>query len=283
MYYNILVIKIFLVILIIYIIYNIYYKNTICEWFDIDNNKSKSINIIVSRYNEKLEWTNKEPYNKYKYIIYNKGYNDNFEKKYVSNIIKLLNVGRESHTYLYHIVNNYDNLADINVFLPGSIDTSNTIYKKDLFATKILNYIKKYNNAVFLSFGDIKDNDITKEFYNFKVDTYSSTTPENNQQNTELKIRKSEDRPFHNWFLKNIGSYKVKYVIHYGIFSVNKKDILQHPKSYYENLLKLVSDHSNPEDGHYLEKSWAAIFHPFNNTYAIIDPEVVDPLKNIFN
>ena len=34
----------------------------------------------------------------------------------------LPNVGREGHTYLHHIINNYDYLADITVFLQGSLD-----------------------------------------------------------------------------------------------------------------------------------------------------------------
>ncbi len=260
----------------------IYYWITKIECFEPVNETqlNPSVNIIVSRYNEKLAWTTKAPYNKYKYTVYNKGPNDDFEKKNVSKVLQLPNVGRESHTYLQHIVNNYDNLADINVFLPGSIDTNHKVFKKNKFAKKLLNYIEKYQNAVFLSFGNIKDNDITKEFHNFKVDAYSSTTAENRQQNAEYMIRKSVYRPFQTWFQYNIGSAKVPYVIHYGIFSVNKKDIQQKPKSYYENLLNLVSDHSNPEDGHYFEKSWGAVFYPLNNTHVIIDPDIVDPFKN---
>ena len=36
--------------------------------------------IIVSRYNEDLNWTKEEPFNRFSYIVYNKGNNDNFEK-----------------------------------------------------------------------------------------------------------------------------------------------------------------------------------------------------------
>jgi len=62
--------------------------------------------IVVARYNENLSWLKKLP----KDIIitvYNKGNDD-------INIpsIKLPNIGRESHTYLYHIIKNYNNLAD---------------------------------------------------------------------------------------------------------------------------------------------------------------------------
>jgi len=47
----------------------------------------KYVSIIVSRYNENLYWMNEQPFNKFRYIIYNKGINDNFEKKYASKII----------------------------------------------------------------------------------------------------------------------------------------------------------------------------------------------------
>jgi len=46
------------------------------------NNK---IEIVVARYNEDLSWTNEFPFNKFNYTVYNKGNNDNFEKKYVKN------------------------------------------------------------------------------------------------------------------------------------------------------------------------------------------------------
>ena len=45
--------------------------------------------------------------------IYNKG------DSHIPNSISLHNVGRESHTYLYHIVNNWDKLADRTVFFQG--------------------------------------------------------------------------------------------------------------------------------------------------------------------
>ena len=70
------------------------------------------MHIIVSRYNENVEWT-KQFLN---VIIYNKGIplKDNF------NEILLNNVGREGHTYYKHIYDNYDNLTDYTIFLQGN-------------------------------------------------------------------------------------------------------------------------------------------------------------------
>lgn len=67
--------------------------------------------IVVARYNEDISWLNEIDLKK---IIYNKG-NDHIE-----NSIKLPNIGRETQTYFYHIVNNYDNLADWTFFIQGN-------------------------------------------------------------------------------------------------------------------------------------------------------------------
>ena len=38
------------------------------------------VEIVVARYNEDLEWIKNEPFNKYKYTVYNKGPNENYVK-----------------------------------------------------------------------------------------------------------------------------------------------------------------------------------------------------------
>lgn len=70
------------------------------------------MDIIVSHYNENLKWiSNLTTYNNF--YLYSKGtvYQEH---------IKLKNIGRESHTYFYHIVNNYDNLSDWSFFVQGN-------------------------------------------------------------------------------------------------------------------------------------------------------------------
>lgn len=67
--------------------------------------------IIIARYNEALDWTHK--LNKQNIVVYNKGSNIDIE------CICKENVGREGETFLYHIVNNYDNLPDYLILLQG--------------------------------------------------------------------------------------------------------------------------------------------------------------------
>jgi len=69
------------------------------------------VNIVVAKYNENVEWTKKL---NHKVTIYDKSNNP------IEGSIKLKNVGREGETFLYHIINNYNNLDDVTVFLQGN-------------------------------------------------------------------------------------------------------------------------------------------------------------------
>jgi hypothetical protein len=66
--------------------------------------------LVISSYTEDLLWIN-EIDSSVKLYVYNK---DNRP-----NTINLPNIGREAHTYLYHICNNYNNLSDYIFFLQG--------------------------------------------------------------------------------------------------------------------------------------------------------------------
>ena len=60
--------------------------------------------VVVAQYKEDIEWTRKLPY---KVTIYTKG--DHL----------LPNIGREAHTYLYHIITRWDSLAEHTAFVQG--------------------------------------------------------------------------------------------------------------------------------------------------------------------
>ena len=142
--------------------------------------------IVVSRYNETLKWLNDSPFNAYAIIIYNKGMNNEFEKPdNVESVIKLNNVGREGHTYLYHIINNYEHLPDITIFLPGSI--INNIYPKYDDAAKVINKLfeTNYETDVFSCSPD----DI-KSIKDFTIDNVG-TDKENQQVNSESTLSKA--------------------------------------------------------------------------------------------
>jgi len=240
----------FVILILIIIIYYLLFSN-------------KNIQIVVSRYNEDLKWLNNKPFRDLSVVVYNKGINDNFYKS--SNTCKIeniKNVGRESHTYLYHIINNYDNLADVTVFLPGSADMDNKYQR----SVDLVNNVKKHNNTVFL--GENFDLD---HIYNFQIENYSSTNESNFNLNKENQLEKANIRPFGKWYKHHFSKVddKNQIISYCAIIAISKKDIRQYPISYYQSLLEQLNNSSNPEVAHYFERSWYAVFYPYNNVKKI--------------
>ena len=261
---NKLIIVAIIIIIIIVISAFVYYSNHKCSVYrkkiieKMTNNSH--IEIVVSRFNEDLSWLNEEPFSNYPVICYNKGVNDVVNINNLKKVFRIPNLGRESHTYLYHIINNYDNLADITIFLPGSTDT--TQYNKKKRATMLLNEVSQHNDTVFIG---AKHNDVKKELYNFSKNSYVSTSSENKNLNPETNLELASIRPFGKWYESRFPNITTQYIPYSGIIAVSRQDIKQHPKSYYQDLIKELSNSSNPEVGHYFERSWVAIFHPSHN------------------
>jgi hypothetical protein len=227
------------------------------EWFETNLSYNLDITIVVSRYNENLEWINKEPFNRYPIICYNKGDNNNFNILSPHKVINLPNIGKCDHTYLYHIINNYDNLSEYIIFLPGS----NDLHYKLLKSKNLINHIEYYKELV--NIGTLT-NSIKNKFYNFKINSYKTTYTNNYILNNNTEIQKSELRPFGLWYENHFKNLEITFHTWWGIFALSKEIIHQYPKTYYEKFLNEFKDYSNPEVGHYIERSWFAIFHPFN-------------------
>jgi len=209
--------------------------------------------IVISRYNEDLEWLKKEPFNKYPVIVYNKGINDDFYKSpMIKKIINLENVGREGHTYLYHIITNFHSLNNITLFAPGSANNST---KKDHLLTTI-NEIENIHDEVFI-FYDVYDG-----FYDFELDDWESTNDRNKNINPDYKLKKSEYRPLGSWFEKYFNHQFLTKTSNWGIFSASRDTITKNNISHYIKFLTQLDDHHNPEVGHYIERCWHAILHP---------------------
>ena len=219
---NLLILLIFLFILCLLFNYDKFDK--------FDNLEKKNIELVISRYNEDLEWLNTEPFNKYPNIIYDKGVNDNFiTNNKTKNVVKLKNVGRCDETYLNHIIRNYDNLADITIFLPGSVN----ITTKKIKVKLLINEIEKHQDTVFIA---TKYNNVKNNLYNFSLSKYKATDKNNSKINPESKLELAMIRPFGKWYEHHF-KHDIQYVSYQGILGISKQDILNHPKSYYENLI----------------------------------------------
>ena len=214
--------------------------------------------IVVARYNEDIRWL--LPYKDIT-IIYNKGNYDSLLHKF--NIIYLNNIGRESHTYLYHIINNYDNLADRTIFFQGNISdhTEKVLDIEDYFKEQpFIGKLDKYN------INKLKDNIVHFPKY-------------------RKELRKSNFTPY-DWITKVIGikisdTLSETNIVWNANFSLSKELIQSKPKIFYENILRYIDDCSNPEEGHFLERTWYLIFNSLYTEKKIIEYILINNLKII--
>ena len=202
--------------------------------------------LIIARYNEDLEWLKK--YKDFKITVYNKG--ETLSDNKFFDIINLENKGRESHTWLYHIVNNYHYLNEFNIFLQGKIDDL------DCMAYKNPNdYLNKINK------------------YGFSVSRYGLLGPFhwdwNVKINKDIRYKKQWEKNeisrskigFRN-FAKNLFPEIPLFVAtsYSGCFAVKKEVIQQNNLLFYQELLDVLSQNKNPIEGHYMERLWCYIF-----------------------
>ena len=202
--------------------------------------------LIIARYDEDIEWL--KQYNDFKITIYNKG--NKLEDEPFYKIINLENKGRESQTWLYHIVKNYYQLDEINVFLQGKID--------DLDCMAFSNpndYLEKINKYGFAAsrYG------LLGPFHwdwNVKVDKdirYKNQWENNEISRSSIGFRNFSKKLFPDIPLFVATSYS-------GCFAVKKDMILLQSIGFYEELLDILSKNKNPIEGHYMERLWCYIF-----------------------
>ncbi len=211
----------------------------------------QQIEIVLARYNENMEWA---IYNHNFLTIYNKGDKiDSYVSKNKGLIkfynLRIKNVGRESHTYLYHIINNWDNLADNTFFGQGKLTSDHRPFPLSLYLIPknenitinlYIKGVKLDNNNRFIHLG---------KYYNNLSKGYMRPAKLN----------------FIDWWKRYIkypypGENNIIWS-HGAIFSVKSKLIKNHPKEYYEDLISCISDHPDPEEGHYFERAWFYIFN----------------------
>lgn len=170
--------------------------------------------IIIARYVENISWVDK--LQGFKITVYDKSEEFN-------NYIKLPNKGRESDTFLRHIIDNYNNLSDINIFVQGHpFDHCN-------------NFFDLINNNYYTTLG-----------YNQTCDKLG------NPHHYGLQILEV-------W--NEITNKDLPDIINYtpgAMFIVEKQQILQYDISFYEKLLQLHEKYN--EMPWIIERFWRYIW-----------------------
>ena len=193
--------------------------------------------FVVSQYNENLNWLARMANHSH---IYHKGTEviPHFEYRQWD---KLPNIGREGHTYLHHIINNYDYLANVTVFLQGGLATERSLGGA-------------YNNiSDYITLA--QKNQMACKAYHVNEGMWGRIN--------QLKEKPSLDNYSFGKFWQIIFGYPHPPTINIcyrGCFAVTRRLIQQHPIAFYKNLISYVNHSSDPLEGHYLERLWVSIF-----------------------
>jgi hypothetical protein len=212
-------------------------------WKDLDYiNKFQA---VIIRFDEDLFWAQREfPYEDV--IIYNKN-NDTLSLPHNFKEVKVENIGYLGGSYLKHIIDNYEKLAEITLFIQGypyehGITTPLAKHKygfnsscKNIFAKCEKRTLGELNQELEnLDFTSGKYKDFEPLEYNLMhfVHTYFSSKY---TLDTEVYV--------------NLGAQ----------FSVHKSTILRHSKEFYQKIYE-VFQKKFPMEDHYLERLWDLLF-----------------------
>lgn len=212
------------------------------EWVDA----YQSTQFVIARYNEPFSWTRKCSHS---VIVYNKSGVDE------PGTVSLPNVGREAHTYLHHIVKNYDTLANVTVFLQATV--SDHGYVEDIDRMALYLGVPAMARGFSNNFHTTKrgDNDHSEPDFNIRM----RDTLINRYHIPSSSVAKIQ---FSDWFISFIDPVYPDPMSWYGnaIFAVSKERIRSRPKEFYENLLSQLSNEDAPIEAHFLERSWFYVF-----------------------
>lgn len=218
----------------------------------------RTVDLVISRYKEPVNWLNAYKHMGFHKIhIYNKS--DQALSCHLEHCVvhRIPNVGVCDHTYLYHIVHYYDRLADVTIFAPGSADFE---HKAEIVQFTIDKAFETKNTVM----NTYKfDTEVSEAMYNFTMPTYPTAYGQNKDGETGRSNQYlAEVRPFGEWYKHNFPGVQVNHATFFAIMAISKEHIHQHPKAFYEKLLRQVDKDKFHEASHFMERSYQAMVHP---------------------
>jgi len=241
------------------------------------------VEVVVAHYNEDLAWLSEYEKAGVNFRVYSKG-------KVHAGAMALKNVGRESQTYLKHIVDNYDRLADWTVFTQGAApkwgyrggdSSSGHLTDNITFADYLTPFAKGRDSFLALSTAvrmpegmqSTRVGILTKKLRSMSNDKCPAggangwTAWWSDPSHPHAKAGKQMLSFYHQHILQNgVLPAEMKPVtlafVQGARFAVSAKRILARPVVYYRNLLRLLSQERDPLAGYFVEAMWHDIFHP---------------------
>lgn len=209
---------------------------------------SDTVQVIIARYREDVSWAESLGYD---CVVYDKSGNN------ASDARPLPNIGREAHTYFTHIVNEYDRLADMNVFLQGDpfdhLDDQGRGTVTTL-RTQLEDVVDRMIPFKGLAWFKLKSDRLGNP--------HDLRKPENEGRwagwGKDIPLGELFEKLFHAPMPENIISRAPT-----GNFCVTGERIRTRPKAFYEYCLKVILDDPLDENntGHAFERLWQHIFN----------------------
>ncbi|QHV98347.1 DUF3431 domain-containing protein [Spirosoma endbachense] len=199
------------------------------------------LELVVAHYTENLNWLRNLPAG-IRLTVYDKSP----DQSAGSDAILLPNIGREAHTYLYHIVSRYDSLADWTLFAQGKPFDHAFDFKKT-----VKSFVDKS--------GDVND-PVQKPFHwlGHLIDT-----DDNRGERLFQPWSKNEDgrgldlRGFHQALFDTAGPALYTFVLG-AQFAIHRDAIRQQSLAFYERALAVSI--TFPDAAHCFERSWDRVF-----------------------
>ena len=189
-----------------------------------------TVRIVVARYEEDLAWT--LPFLSHDVLVYNKG--PALAGDW--NQVRLANVGREGHTYYSHIVDHYDDLADLTVFLQGHpFDHSPNI---------LSSLHRLLRGGEFPTVG-----------FEFLSETVYDCNSSGCHRHPEIPLLDIYEKVFGH------RTENVPFLFGAGAqFVVARETVRRRPRAFYANIVALLAHSDNPIEGFAIERLHTLIF-----------------------
>lgn len=207
--------------------------------------------VIITRFTEHLDWIrylNKDKVSEI--VIYNKGTDDNIFRNYVPEennnitIVHTENVGKHNHTIAKYIYDNYNDLPETLIFLPGTIMMGP---KKGLFFSRVnFNFpnIEKYSGFYSPMFKKVG-----KKF------NYTNELVPGSKYTDFVSWKENEVLDRDSLFYTSLR----------GVFVVSKKNVLHNTRDVFEKILNSTAEDKNTVNSYYAERIWAHLFKKYSH------------------
>ncbi|CAO5677682.1 MAG: hypothetical protein NEHIOOID_00850 [Holosporales bacterium] len=221
------------------------------EYQDFHVNK---LEIVVARYNEDLSWL-RQFSDCFKITVYNKGQQI---QPFMPNmtVIDIKNVGRESHTYLTHVVNCYGRFAPFTLFIQGNpSDHIDPTFFEKIHTSEL----RKPDYALSV----IGANPIPYSGLTL-IEHCKNLTPADFKDGPWKNTVFNPNFPTIDDFAAYCGISLLKngqFAVSYGAqFIVSNQKLMSRSVGYYEKILGTVSNSTAPIEGHFFERIWDLVF-----------------------